>query len=64
MSIVPLLAAVEFGGSTLGGNAHVGLAAMGAAIGVGLIGMAKLSAVGHGGAATDPGPVARQLRAR
>lgn len=53
MSIVPLLAAVEFGGSTLGGNAHVGLAAMGAAIGVGLIGMAASSAVGRNpGAAT------------
>jgi len=53
MSILPLIAAVDFNGSALSGNAHVGLAAMGAAIGVGLIGMAASAAVGRNpGAAT------------
>ena len=55
MSIVPLLAAAEFGGggSLLAGNIHVGLAALGAAVGVGLIGTAASSAVGRNpGAAT------------
>jgi F-type H+-transporting ATPase subunit c len=54
MSTVPLLAtAAEIGGNLLGGNVHVGLAAAGAAIGVGLIGMAASTAVGRNpGAAT------------
>jgi len=48
----PLLAFAELGGNMvsgnmMGGNIHVGLAAMGAAIGVGLIGMAASSAVGR-----------------
>jgi F-type H+-transporting ATPase subunit c len=47
MSMLPMFAAAEFGANTLGGNAHVGLAAMGAAIGVGLIGMAASTAVGR-----------------
>jgi F-type H+-transporting ATPase subunit c len=49
MSMLPLFAAAEIGASAnaLGGNAHVGLAAMGAAIGVGLIGMAASTAVGR-----------------
>jgi len=37
----------ETAGKLLGGNVHVGLAAMGAAIGVGLIGMSASSAVGR-----------------
>jgi len=48
MSTLPFLVAADFGG-----NIHVGLAALGAAIGVGLIGMAASSAVGRNpGAAT------------
>src|SRR6476660_4942409 len=45
----PLLAVAEVGGNNnmMSGNIHVGLAAMGAAIGVGLIGMAASSAVGR-----------------
>ena len=40
-------------GAQVGGNVHVGLAAMGAALGVGLIGMAASIAVGRNpGAAT------------
>ena len=48
MSPMALLAGTgaEAVGSLLGGNVHVGLAAMGAAIGVGLIGMSASSAVG------------------
>ena len=46
------LALVELGGAAIS-NVHVGLAALGAAIGVGLIGMAASSAVGRNpGAAT------------
>jgi F-type H+-transporting ATPase subunit c len=50
--LTPLLAFAELGGNVIGGtmlsgNIHVGLAAMGAAIGVGLIGMAASSAVGR-----------------
>ena len=54
MSMLPLLAVVgEAGGNLLGGNMHVGLAAVGAGIGVGLIGMGASSAVGRNpGAAT------------
>ena len=48
-----LLAGGQIGGSLLGGNVHVGLAAAGAAIGVGMIGMSASSAVGRNpGAAT------------
>ena len=43
----------EAGGSLLSGNMHVGLAAAGAALSVGLIGMAASTAVGRNpGAAT------------
>ena len=43
----------ETSGSLLGGNIHVGLAAIGAALSVGLIGMAASTAVGRNpGAAT------------
>jgi F-type H+-transporting ATPase subunit c len=53
MSITPLLALAETGGNLIGGNIHVGLAAMGAAIGVGIIGGISSSAVGRNpGAAT------------
>ena len=46
----PMLAQVATG---MGGNIHVGLAALGAAIGVGLIGMKASEAVGRNpGAAT------------
>ena len=48
-----LLAGGQVGGSLLGGNIHVGLAAAGAAVSVGMIGMAASSAVGRNpGAAT------------
>ena len=49
MSMMALLTGngTEAVGSLLGGNVHVGLAAMGAAIGVGLIGMSASSAVGR-----------------
>ena len=47
--LMPMLAAV----STTSGNIHIGLAALGAAIGVGLIGMKASEAVGRNpGAAT------------
>ena len=54
MPALLLFAAGELlGGSLLSGNIHVGLGAMGAAIGVGLIGAAASSAVGRNpGAAT------------
>jgi len=53
MTILSLLDAGQVGGSLLSGNMHVGLAAAGAAIGVGLIGMGASSAVGRNpGAAT------------
>ena len=49
--LTQLLAFTELGGNINGnmmsGNIHVGLAAMGAAIGVGLIGMAASAAVGR-----------------
>ena len=38
----------------MGGNVHVGMAAFGAAIGVGLIGMAASSAVGRNPGAATP----------
>jgi F-type H+-transporting ATPase subunit c len=48
-----LYALAELGGSALNGNIHVGMAAAGAAISVGLIGKAASSAVGRNpGAAT------------
>ena len=46
MSHLPLLSSAELG-SLLAGNLHVGLAAMGAAISVGMIGMSASSAVGR-----------------
>jgi F-type H+-transporting ATPase subunit c len=52
MSMLPF-AVSELSGSLLGGNIHIGLAALGAAIGVGLIGMSASTAVGRNpGAAT------------
>ena len=47
MSTLPLATVAEVGGSLLGGNLHVGLAALGAAIGVGMIGTAASTAVGR-----------------
>jgi F-type H+-transporting ATPase subunit c len=47
MSMLSLLTVGEAGGSFLGGNIHVGLAALGAAIGVGMIGTAASTAVGR-----------------
>jgi F-type H+-transporting ATPase subunit c len=52
MSLLLLFAAIEpggsaAGGSLLGGNLHVGLGALGAAIGVGWIGASASSAVGR-----------------
>jgi len=53
MTKLALLDAGQSGGSLLTGNMHVGLAAAGAAIGVGLIGMGASAAVGRNpGAAT------------
>ena len=53
MSLLPLLEVTGMGGSLLGGNLHVGMAAVGAAISVGMIGTAASSAVGRNpGAAT------------
>ena len=49
MSLLALLtgAAGEIGGSLVGGNVHVGLAALGAALGVGMIGKEAAIAVGR-----------------
>ena len=47
MSLLSLLVAGEYGGSLLGGNLHVGLAALGAAVSVGMIGTAASTAVGR-----------------
>ena len=47
MSMFAVLTGTEAGGSLLGGNIHVGLAAVGAALSVGLIGMAASNAVGR-----------------
>ena len=55
MSMLPF-AVGEMGGSLLSGSLHVGLAALGAAIGVGLIGMAASSAVGR-----NPGSATKVL---
>lgn len=47
MSMLPLSTVGEVGGSLLAGNLTVGLAALGAAIGVGMIGTAASTAVGR-----------------
>jgi F-type H+-transporting ATPase subunit c len=53
MPLFALIVGNEAGGSLLSGNVHVGLAAVGAALSVGLIGMAASTAVGRNpGAAT------------
>ena len=53
MSMLPSLLVVDGASSFLAGNMHVGLAAIGAAVSVGLIGGAASSAVGRNpGAAT------------
>jgi F-type H+-transporting ATPase subunit c len=53
MPMFALIVGNEAGGSLLGGNIHVGLAAVGATLSVGLIGMAASTAVGRNpGAAT------------
>jgi F-type H+-transporting ATPase subunit c len=55
MSMLAALAGTgsEIAGNLLGGNVHVGLAALGAAIGVGMIGTGASTAVGRNpGAAT------------
>ncbi len=53
MSIAPLVSVVMFVGSILGGNLHVGLAALGATISVGMIGTGAAHSVGRNpGAAT------------
>jgi F-type H+-transporting ATPase subunit c len=53
MSMFAAIVGNEVGGNLLGGNLHVGLAAVGAALSVGLIGMAASTAVGRNpGAAT------------
>jgi F-type H+-transporting ATPase subunit c len=51
MTIAPILAEAATG---MTGNIHVGLAALGAAIGVGIIGMAASSAVGRNPGAATP----------
>jgi F-type H+-transporting ATPase subunit c len=47
MSMLPLVAVLDGAGSLMSGNLHVGLAAAGAAIGVGMIGTAASTAVGR-----------------
>lgn len=51
MSILPLIAEA---GAGLTGNFHVGLAAFGAAIGIGMIGMKASEAVGRNPGAATP----------
>ncbi len=51
-----LFATVELGGSLLSGNIHVGLAALGATLGVGWIGATASSAVGR-----NPGSATKVL---
>ena len=46
-SLFAVLPGNEVGGSLIAGNVHVGLAAVGAALSVGLIGMAASTAVGR-----------------
>lgn len=53
--LTPMLAqAGEVVAKTLNGNLHVGLAALGAALGVGLIGMKASEAVGRNPGAATP----------
>ncbi len=53
MPMLPLFVTAGMGGSLVSGNLHVGLAALGATIGVGLIGATASTAVGRNpGAAT------------
>lgn len=56
MNILPLLAqaAADPSLSTLHGNIHIGLAALGAALGVGFIGMKASEAVGRNPGAATP----------
>ena len=56
MSILPVLAqaATEAATRGLSGNIHIGLAALGAALGVGLIGMKASEAVGRNPGAATP----------
>jgi F-type H+-transporting ATPase subunit c len=56
MNIVPMLAeaAGEAVKAGLSGNIHIGLAALGAAIGVGIIGMKASEAVGRNPGAATP----------
>ncbi len=51
MSILPMLAEAT---EVLHGNIHIGLAALGAAVGVGLIGMGASEAVGRNPGAATP----------
>lgn len=51
MSLVPILAEAASG---ISGSIHIGLAALGAAIGVGLIGMKASEAVGRNPGAATP----------
>jgi F-type H+-transporting ATPase subunit c len=54
MSIVPMLAQAAQAASGITGNLHIGLAALGAAIGVGIIGMKAAEAVGRNPGAATP----------
>ena len=54
MSILPLLADGAAAVEVIHGNIHIGLAALGAAIGVGLIGMGASEAVGRNPGAATP----------
>ena len=53
MTIVPILAQAQ-AATGITGSLHVGLAALGAAIGVGLIGMGASTAVGRNPGAATP----------
>ena len=54
MSIVPMLAQAAEAASGITGNLHVGLAALGSAIAVGIIGMRASEAVGRNPGAATP----------
>ncbi|MHA3770691.1 ATP synthase F0 subunit C [Verrucomicrobiota bacterium sgz303538] len=54
MSIVPMLAQAAQAASGITGNLHVGLAALGSAIAVGIIGMRASEAVGRNPGAATP----------
>lgn len=54
MSILPMLAEGAAAAAGLTGNIHIGLAALGAALGVGLIGMKASEAVGRNPGAATP----------